>query len=194
MSEGLRQGNNLKPLIRPLFRTLAPNGAENVAMAGSFLYIYAAAGKIALDFGQGETPLVAGDSIDFGANMFDGFRVVDLSGAANAVTIIVSTGKFDRKTITGALNPVVPSTIQTATDFALTGAVDLILAQNTARNTATVRALSTNAGVVRVGDNNIGAARGIPLNPNEYFTLSNTAAIYAFGTAGDKISVLTEDN
>lgn len=86
----------------------------------------------------------------------------------------------------------IPATVTTAADFVTVAAtVSTLIAVNTARKVAIVQNLDA-IDSVRVGDSNIGAARGIIIAPGESVTLETTAAISVFPVAGTPAVSRTE--
>ena len=86
--------------------------------------------------------------------------------------------------------------ISTIGDVTTVAAVSTqFLAGSATRRSAIVKADSGNAGPVRIGDSNVGAARGINLQPGESISIDTTAALYYYdGAGGNKLQVLTRDD
>lgn len=90
----------------------------------------------------------------------------------------------------------IPTTILVATglgdaaDVTMTGAAVLILPANANRVDAILTAPAGNAGSIRIGTQaTVGAARGAEMRPGSALSIQTEAAIYAFGTAPDKLSI-----
>lgn len=87
--------------------------------------------------------------------------------------------------------------LDTVADVTLAAAATTqILAANADRRAAFISNLVGNANTMRIGDNNAGATRGIPLAPGETIIVSSTEAIYGYnpGGAGEDVGVMwTED-
>lgn len=133
------------------------------------------------DFGQG---------LSFVAERGDAFTSVRLENPSGApvdfwLAVGIGTVLDARATFAGALPVAAASALDTPADVTIaTGGTALLLAANGARKTAIIKALLTNAGQVRVGDVNAGAARGLPLDPGESLTLDVSAALYCHNATG----------
>jgi len=94
-------------------------------------------------------------------------NLVDISDRVGRLLGIVSLAK--------------PTTLNTVADVALgAAATTQILPVDAARQVALISNLTANANIIRVGDVNAGAARGIEVAPGQTATINGTAAIYGF--------------
>lgn len=91
----------------------------------------------------------------------------------------------------------VGDTVTTSADINLpTVAVTALAAANTARRQIHIQAHPSNAREIRVGDAaNVGAARGLWLNPGEHLHIESTAALSAYNPhiAAQTAMILSED-
>jgi hypothetical protein len=114
------------------------------------------------------------------------------------ITIAVSMGSISdsRLSLTGTItvNQVIASTIATVADIAMgTGAATLIAALDSTRKAIHISNILANGQICRVGDSNVGAARGAELGIGETRIITNTAAVYGyFVGAGKSIGVMVE--
>jgi hypothetical protein len=96
-------------------------------------------------------------------------------------------------TIGSILTPVnltKPSTIDTVADVALgAAATTQVLPADAARQSALISNLAANVDIIRLGDANTGAARGIELQPGQTATLNGTEAIHAFSPSAQSVGV-----
>lgn len=121
----------------------------------------------------------------------DFHEVAITSAVDQTLRICISQGDADVNVQTGSVTATIEKadTFTDATDVTLTGAADLVLAANANTRLVNVTALDTNAGNVRIGAATVAANRGTPLQPGQTLTVEVTAAIYAIGTAGDKVAI-----
>lgn len=74
-------------------------------------------------------------------------------------------------------------TLKTTADESVAATTaEQVLAANTSRRHAVVQNLDGNTAAVRVGDSNVGAARGHKLVPGDSIVLETTAAVYVYNT------------
>lgn len=83
-----------------------------------------------------------------------------------------------------------PTVIDTVADVAMTaGVATLIVAANAARRAALISNLTANANIMRIGDSNVGAARGVECAPGQTITMEGTEAIYGFSAGAQNVGV-----
>lgn len=194
----LTQTNNLKPRLSPVNRTLAPGKGEGVAVAGRFLFVYAADGDIAVDFGNGAVILKVGDSITFEAE-FNGFRIENRSDAENHVQLLVSTGVFDRKTVLTQIegdvrisDVNVPYLVTSDDDWLVPagGSPYIVAAPRADGRSVMIRSLPSNTAGVRVGGQNVARGRGMLILPGETLSLEIRGALLAVNESDTDDAVL----
>jgi hypothetical protein len=85
-----------------------------------------------------------------------------------------------------------PTSIGTLADVTAAASATQLTAPSTPCKTVTVCALSTNTGIVRVGDANVSASRGHELTAGKPvdIVIDNVNRVYVFGNATDKVSVV----
>lgn len=120
-------------------------------------------------------------------------QLIDVSGAANTVVLGISVGTTEDNRISGEVTAEIDpgSTFATLADATLVAAAAaaVLLAANTARREVILTAPLTNAAAARIGDSNIGAARGLLLNPGEQKVISTKAVVYGYAPAGANLVV-----
>ena len=115
---------------------------------------------------------------------------------AGAVEIIIE--RLSENAELRAINPVAEtatvsvanaSVIATVADVVVVAAAAaaVCLAANANRMSTLITSLQANTQVVRIGDSNTGAARGIELAPGESVEIDTTAPIYAYTGAAHVI-------
>lgn len=83
-----------------------------------------------------------------------------------------------------------PTTVSTVADVAIAaGATQLISAADATRKEILISNFGTNANVIRVGDVNTGAARGIEVGIGQTVNLTVTGAIYAYCVGAQSVGV-----
>lgn len=104
----------------------------------------------------------------------------------------ISKGGVGSNVFSGSVTATIskPATIDTVADVALgAGAATQILPADATRQKAYICNLSTNAAVMRIGDVNVGAARGAEVQPGQSIPLEGTEAIYGYSVPGEAVAV-----
>lgn len=191
-------------MARPRFRSYPNNGTITIAngetypinVVGNFINVKSAdqAFTIRLD---GTEELRAEQNRRFKLTEDDSFSVVEVvndSGANLTFQIEVGFGSVesDDVSISGTVNVEIQAhsgLSTTADDSIAATTTEQVLASNANRKEAIIGNLASNSDVVRVGDNNTGAGRGIELSPGQFLTLETTAAIYVYNAHSSAQSV-----
>lgn len=126
---------------------------------------------------------------------FNKVRLINGTGAPITAKLNIGSVRTDdnRLSLSGAFQISVPTTLQSGVDVSVAaGATSLVIAANTSRNEALVTNLSANSSVIRVGDLNAAANRGIEVSPGQTVTLETSAAIYVhnLGSGPQSVGVL----
>ena len=107
-------------------------------------------------------------------------------GILNLVDIEDRVGR-----LLGIVSLAKPQTINTVADVALAaGVATQILPLDAARQQALISNLTGNANRIRVGDVNVGAARGVEVSPGQTITLAGTQAIFGFSAVLESVGVV----
>lgn len=182
--------------LRLYKQTIAANGEDSYAIDGTFFAVLDATGdfQISLDHNP-LTDFAAGLKVNADLDKngrrlpFKNLRIKDLSGGANLVQFIVGYGDFEdaRLTLSSALDLANSANLATGADVTLGAALaDLIAAANTTRREIII---SNDTGAeIRVGDSNIGAARGVKVAAGAVIVLATGAAVYGYSAAGGDVS------
>lgn len=120
--------------------------------------------------------------------------MLDNTGGASPLVVRVGIGtgnlRDQRLSLTGSIDVSKGDAFSTVADVLLTAAVATVIrAADTARREIIVTNLSANAAVVRIGDVNVAAARGTPIEPGESLILDTTAAVYGYSVPGESVAV-----
>jgi hypothetical protein len=67
-----------------------------------------------------------------------------------------------------------------------------VVAADSSRKSVTISNLSSNVQIMRIGDSNAGAARGVELSPGQSVTLETESAVYAYnpGASAESLGVM----
>lgn len=125
------------------------------------------------------------------------FTQVTLDNTGGAAPLVVRVGigtgnlRDQRLTLTGSIDVSKGDALSTLADVALVAATaTLISALDLTRREIIVTNLTGNTAVVRIGDSNVAAARGTPLQPGESIALDTTAAVHGYSVPAQSVAVL----
>lgn len=118
------------------------------------------------------------------------------SASAQTVKLAVTGGEFVVSRIAGQVAVVPPADLSTNADQTLTAdTATVIAAADTTRREIMIRAPKTNTVNIRIGDSNVGSARGIEVEPGQTMVLNTAAAVYGYPDGDDAdVQVLTGAN
>jgi hypothetical protein len=121
-----------------------------------------------------------------------GFDAVEItSSLTQAVSFYIARGQVGSNVFSGNVAVSKPTTIDTVADVALgAGVATQIVPLDAARRQALITNLQANVNIIRVGDANVGAARGVQVAPGQTITLDGTEAIFGFDAAAESVGVL----
>lgn len=149
--------------------------------------------KITFDRGQ-QTTLKTGIQVKI-SNNFEAVTEVEFhnyTGAAITLTYAFSNQeiKDSRLTVSGTINtrPEIPDDFDTITDTSVpSGVPTIVIGSGVAKTLFIKNPSSTHA--IRVGDGNVSANRGIPLEPGENGIFECSASAYVFQNSGSVMSI-----
>jgi hypothetical protein len=169
-------------------------GAKDFLIAGKYFKLLSAAHPVDIRFSGGSSfdNEATGVTVGFYAEIdFDKVRIVaDPSG--DTIKFIVSDGTSGNDAIITVTSLAKPATIDTAADVALAaGVATQILAFDSSRQQAFISNLGANLNLIRIGDNNVAAARGAEIAPGQTIMIAGTEAIFGFSPALQNVGVTT---
>ena len=173
---------------------------SKIDITGTFLYVITASSKTALaNIGFGEQ---VQDAVPFKEGQFiSGLRfsqiyVTNTAQAGEYITVMYGVESNIGLKVNNPssqynnISVIKPTGLDTVADVALTAAtVTLISAADSTRKEILITNLSTNAAVMRIGDSNTAAARGIEISPGQTVTLATTDAVYGYSVPGESVGV-----
>lgn len=173
----------------PIYTLGAGEGLDLVGQ-GNYVRFFSSTGATDLNIGiDGSTPepLPVGIGVSF-PQKFERVRVENPNAGSVTFQIAIAVGHIadDRLNVSGSINAVitslpVPTGLQSTADKSLAGtATTQIIAANSARTAVTITNLDGNASIIRVGDSNAGASRGVQLAPGQSMTLETEDAVHAY--------------
>lgn len=186
---------------QPLYQTVdvpvPANGSVTFEMYGSYVQcLESNLTEFRIGFDDSSTQVMA-QGFHAKAEPGERFRSITIDNSDNAsalsVRLAVGSGDFrdSRLTTSAPLDIKTPTIIPTTADTALVALTAAeILAANVNRKEALITNLGLSALSIRVGDSNVGAARGQPVAPGQTVTLETTAAIWGFSTPGETVTLL----
>jgi len=169
--------------------------AEEIKVGGTILWCYEASSgsaeaQISFSDRQGRGVLFR-DGVAIRGVEFSSIFVTNTAQAGEYLELMYATEAARNINIENAGAVFTSVTVSKATTLTTQADVSVgtsssaqILAANAARREAIIKNLSTNAAAIRVGDSNVAATRGVPLQPGESATLQVTTAIHAYNTSG----------
>lgn len=177
-----------------------PAGAEiPFNFTGDFVALIAQSGSTDIKLGIGDNPpqdFEKGLSYKMPPGTFyDLFRIKNGGASAATITIAYGFGEFSdgRLVVTGGVAISSPSVFTTAADQSITTATATeIIAANPDRKQAVVQNLDAGT-AIRVGDSNVGATRGILVDPGGTLVLDLTAAVWVYHAKGSNLSVAAQE-
>lgn len=182
--------------VTTIKETWSAGETKRFYMPFSFLQVVSANSDITVRIvkhnGQAESAADVPQSFKWKSKAGEQAQGVEIySAGAQTVHIILTDGEAETMTLGGSImaESVASDTMTTPADVT-TGAAAEIVAANASRKAVTIQALSTNTAVVRVGDSNVGASRGLELQAGQSVTIETTAAIYAYSAAAQKLAVM----
>jgi len=172
-------------------QVLSANGSFTVAKPGHFIFVKSVTGAIKIELDGKTFEMQKGDEAR-PVKPFASFRITDMSGAANTVTLIVGTGEFKRLELTGEVS-LVNTGLDSLADVSLVAAATTqISAANANRREIIIKNLSTNTQIFRIGDSGAGLANGHELLPGETITITTQAAVHGYnpGAGAESVTVV----
>ncbi|WP_299394639.1 hypothetical protein [Pelagibius sp.] len=175
--------------------TVAAGASETIPAVGSYVAILDAnqTFHVALD---DDTPQEIQSGLTIQMEPGERFEKVTIDNSQNGadltVFLAIGTGELRdaRLSLSGEVQLATPTGLMTDPDVAmLAGVAAQVLAVNNSRKEAFVTNLASNAVAIRVGDSNVGAARGIELSPGQTAVLSTEAAIWVYSPSDQPVAV-----
>jgi hypothetical protein len=157
-----------------------------LAISGDYLRLVDAVANVDVEFvdsNDDSTTAIKGIGLHVGE--YRGLRL--RSAVDQDVTMYIGYGVADDSRATPAVDALVtpPGVFGTVPDVTvLDGATDMILASDDKRDHCVIVADGSNALDVRIGDANVGAARGLKLGPEQSATFSGSDAVYVYNGTG----------
>jgi len=166
------------------------NGPRDFPVSGKFFRLLSTVNPVDLDFlaeGGGISDYAKQVSTGYYGHLrFDRVRIT--TGANEQVKFVVSDDRAGIDAISVGLTK--PSTINTVPDVALgAGVATPVLGIDASRQQALITNLAGNANAIRVGDANVGAARGVQVGVGQTITIAGSAAISAFSAGAQNVGV-----
>ncbi|MGF1609738.1 MAG: hypothetical protein ACFCUQ_10105 [Kiloniellales bacterium] len=124
---------------------------------------------------------------------FNRLTFINTTVADIDIEVAFARGRVDdsRLSLSGSVNVATAANLADVADVALAaGVATQIAAANAVRKELVVSNLAGNAGVMRIGTSNVGAARGIELSPGQSVVLSTSAEVYGYSVPGESVGVL----
>lgn len=171
------------------------NGHVRMGIQGNFVSVTSASSTFRLETLNGDRVVMReGKNVELTG--FKELLLYDESGTENSLVIEAGIGKISDNEMSGSVGVSSPSTLSTAADKTLTAdTASVISAADTSRREIMIRAPKTNTVNIRIGDSDVGAARGIELEPGQTITLTTAAAVYGYPDGGDAdVQVLEGSN
>lgn len=172
--------------------TIPAGGIQKIEYAFSFMRVYSLSDALNTffrfdDSGNESRFIGAGVALEF-PQVAQNLYIRNGSGGNITVELGLAIAKLydDRLNVSGNVNVVTLAspTFTVPADVALPGTTTtLILAANTSRRTALIKASPTNGGIIKIGESTAGASRGFSLAAGEAMTIDTTAAIYAYNSS-----------
>lgn len=122
----------------------------------------------------------------------EGFDYVEITSAgAQSIKFMSLQGEARTNRQVGAVDINSPAAWASVADASITGlaAAASILAANAQRREAIITSLSSNGADVRIGDSNVGAARGSVLEPGGSMVVATTAEVFAYSAAAATLAI-----
>lgn len=181
--------------LASITRTVAANAVDDLTITGSFLACTAAnLGSFSIQLDHGPSAAWA-QGLKYKAPASQGFSVLTVDNSANSsaltVTFLYGNGEvFDQRQLN---NSSLTQTLQSDADVAVAAAsTQQVLPVNNNRVYALVANPLANPLPIRVGDVNVGAARGLEVVPGDSVRLETVSAIYVYNphTAAMSVALL----
>lgn len=118
---------------------------------------------------------------------FDEVEII--STVTQQVIFHLSRGGVGSNVFSGAVSVNKPTTIDTIADVNLGAGATSVVPADATRRAALITNLAANLNNMRVGDANVGAARGAEIQPGQTITLEGTEEIFVFGTQNDDVGI-----
>jgi hypothetical protein len=175
--------------------TLAAGAVYTLPGVGSFLKCFSATAAIEVKLNDGpRNPLKTGRAYRVRPGQhFE--RLEFYNPNAGSVDIEYGVGFAeveDDPVLSGAIEISPATGLSTVADVSITAASTVqVLAADTGRKGVLISNLAANTQIMRIGDSNAGAARGIQVAPGQTVTLETTAAVYAYnpGASAEALGV-----
>lgn len=180
-------------------------GGSLVTPGGRFFKLITAANDVDVEFfSESGAPLAkfegvkAGLKVDIqkfyqGADPLVGFGKVSITSAgAQTVACIVSRQPIDYDNVSVTVDVNSATANPTTADVSLLAAATTLIKAAGTRKKILVTNLTANAEIIRVGDSNTAAARGIELSPGMTAELETSGAIYGYnpGAVAQSVGIL----
>ena len=172
--------------MRPYTRTIANNATTSIAARGRTVFIDSSTAAVQITVRKDETG--RGEGLDVGpiemsarqklrtVDVFDQVVIFNQSGVSVDIVLLIGYADFDAPLSEVGIEAA--TAIETVGDVTCGAAATTILAADATRKRAHIKALAGNAVNVRIGDNaNVGAARGVQLQPGEGITINGQGEI-----------------
>ena len=158
----------------------------------TFIRLDASTGALKIDIDGKISGLVQGKAIKSEA-IINRFSIINESGAAVDATLSLGhNAEIQDSNLSGTVGVSKPTTIDTVADVALVAATATqILPADPSRREALISNLEGAVNAIRVGDANVGAARGSQVGAGMTITLQGTEAIWGYSVAGLSVAVTT---
>lgn len=168
------------------------NGHVRMGVQGNFVSVTSATADFRLETLKGDRVVLReGKNVEL--TEFKEFTLYDESGVDNILVIDAGIGKISDNEMSGSVGLASPSTLSTTADQTLTAdTATVISAADTTRREIMIRAPKTNTVNIRIGDSDVGAARGIELEPGQTITLTTAAAVYGYPDGGAAVVQVLE--
>lgn len=195
------------PGLAPYIRTLAISQRTTIEARGTTVFLRQATGELLVTLrstavgtktGVAYTLRMTAAEKWFHAEEFDSVTIQNEAGVANTIEFYIGFGDFEKP-----VPDIVNVQVSSSNNNEATTAVDetavnvgnagkaLLLAQDDTRVQAWISALAGNAEEIRIGDVNVAANRGTPLQPGDTILWSSKGPCYAcsIATAGQGAAV-----
>lgn len=171
--------------------TVPAGGFVEVVQVGDFVRILEAADQVTVQTDQGLYAEMQKGQAVRQPERFDRVRISNATGADLALDVAIGFGEFwdDRMIGEVLTNQISPSTLNTPADVSFSVA-QVLIAANTSRKAVVIAAAPGNTANVKIGDSNVGAARGVTLQPGQSITIQSTAAIYGYAATSQTAEIL----
>jgi len=166
------------------------SGARDYPFSGKYFKILAAGFPVDVKLSDGASPSETADQVPAGFHTKRDFNRIRLVANAGGDTIKFIVADDEAGVDQAIVTFQKPTTINTLADVALAaGVATRILVADSARQQALISNLIGNASNIRIGDSNVGAARGNQVGIGQTETLAGIGEIWGFSATLQSVGV-----